>query len=31
MSDDWLTSDGVTKKGLDSCVERGEHVGRNEK
>lgn len=31
MSDDWMTSDGVTKKGLDSGVKRGEHVGSDDK
>lgn len=30
MSDEWMTSEGVTKKGQDSGVKRGEHVGRDE-
>ena len=30
-TNDWLTSDAVTKKGQDGGVKRGEHVGRDEK
>jgi hypothetical protein len=31
MSDDWLTSDVVTKKGQNGGVNGSEHVGRDEK